>query len=77
MPIDPAIVQGLTIGGAAFAFFLMLKWLADGRFHTDSEVQGLKQDKVDMLALNKELTAALKRSNELLKKALERGQASE
>jgi hypothetical protein len=68
---DPSVVNLLLVTGAAGAFFLVLKWLADGRFHTDSEVVGLRQDKEALLAVNQSQADALKKSNELLAKALE------
>lgn len=66
---DP--IQLLTLTGAAGAFFLFIKWIADGKFHSHSEVEGLRQDKVELLAVNKEQAAALKASNDLLAKVLD------
>lgn len=70
--IDPGVINLFLVTGAAGAFFLVLKWVTDGKLHTDSEVTGLRQDKADLLSLNKAQADALKRSNELLSKALER-----
>lgn len=66
-----AILQLLTISGAAGAFFLVLKWLADGKFHTHSEVQGLRDDKKALLAVNKDQAEALRASNVLHERALD------
>lgn len=67
--LDPAITNLILVGGAAGAFFVVLWWLIGGKLHTDSEVQGLKQDKADLLAINKAQAEALKDSNAALAKA--------
>lgn len=61
--MDPNAIQLITVGGAAGAFFLVLKWLADGKFHTDSEVVGLRADKQALLDINKEQASALRQAN--------------
>lgn len=81
MPGDPtvtSIITLLTVGGAAGAFYVILRWLIDGKLHTHSEVEGLQRDKADLLAVNKtqadaleRSNSALERSNNLLEKALE------
>ncbi len=68
---ETSIFQLITIGGAAGAFFLMIKWIADGRFHTHSEVEGLRQDKADLLKINADQSEALKTSNRLLEEAIQ------
>lgn len=73
--LDQSVLQLLLVTGAAGAFALVLKWLADGKFHTDSEVIGLRQDKEALLAVNREQAAALRKSNELLEQALKRRNA--
>ena len=69
--MDPSLVQALTVGGAAVAFFLVLKWIIDGKLHTHSEVEGLRQDKIDLLQINKDQSAALAASTEAHAKSLE------
>lgn len=69
---DPSVINLILVTGAAGAFFLVLKWLADGRLHTDSEVEGLRADKEALLGVNKAQADALRRSNELLSKSLGR-----
>lgn len=73
--VDPGIVNLLLVTGAAGAFFLVLKWLADGRFHTDSEVQGLRADKESLLAVNRDQAEALRDANKLLAEAIKRRNA--
>lgn len=68
---DPNVINLILVTGAAGAFFLVLKWLAEGKFHTHSEVQGLGEDKRALLAINKDQAEALKHSNELHEIALE------
>ena len=69
--MDGSVLQLLLVTGAAGAFFLVLKWLADGKFHTHSEVAGLREDKKTLLAINKTTAEALKQSNELHQRALD------
>jgi hypothetical protein len=57
-------VQAVVAGGAAAALFWVLKLVTDGKLHSSSETDGLKQDKADLLQLNKDLTEALKASNQ-------------
>lgn len=56
----------ITIGGAAGALLLVLKYLTDKppKLHTHSEVEGLQQDKADLLKITKGLTESLRTSNE-------------
>lgn len=74
---EASVLQLITVGGAAGAFFMMIKWIADGRFHTHSEVEGLRQDKADLLKVNAAQADALKESNNLLAEALKHNRASE
>lgn len=69
--MDGNILQLLLVTGAAGAFFLVLKWLADGKFHTHSEVVGLREDKEALLAVNRAQAEALKQSNDLHQRALD------
>jgi hypothetical protein len=64
--MEAQIIQVITVAGAAGAFFLVLKWIVDGKLHSDSETAGLRQDKADLLKINADQSEALKRSNELL-----------
>lgn len=68
---DPNVINLVLVTGAAGAFFLVLKWLADGKFHTHSEVVGLREDKKALLAVNRAQAEALKASNELHEAALD------
>jgi hypothetical protein len=64
--MDATILQLLTVGGAAGALGWVLRLLTASKpgLHTASEVRGLKQDKVDLLAIVKTLTESLRDSNE-------------
>lgn len=64
--MDPSIIQLITVGGAAGALFWVLKLATDGKLHTSSETDGLRQDKVDLLRVNETQGKALKASNEQL-----------
>lgn len=57
-------IQFLMLGGAAGALFWVLKLAVDGKLHTSSETDGLRQDKVDLLKINETQGQALKASNE-------------
>jgi len=70
--METGIIQIVTTAGAAGAFFLVLKWIVDGKLHSDSETKGLREDKADLLRINEEQSQALKKSNDLLEKALAR-----
>lgn len=74
---ETSVLQLITITGAAGAFFWMIKWIADGRFHTHSEVEGLRQDKADLLKINEQQSEALKATNELLAEAIRHNRASD
>lgn len=70
--MDAQFIQIVTVAGAAGAFFIVLKWVVDGKLHSDSEVVGLRQDKADLLKLNTEQAEAMKRSTALLEKLVDR-----
>lgn len=74
--MDAQIIQIVTVAGAAGAFFIVLKWVVDGKLHSDSEVVGLRQDKADLLKLNTEQAEAMKRSTALLEKLVDRRRES-
>jgi hypothetical protein len=69
MPSD--VTTLIITGGAAGAFFLVLKWIVDGKLHSHSEVGGLQQDKKDLLTINSTLSSALDKSNDQLKMIIE------
>lgn len=59
--MDP--IQIITLGGAAGMAYFVLKWLVDGKLHTHSEVEGLRQDKAELWAANKLLAEANAEAN--------------
>jgi hypothetical protein len=74
--IDPktldAISQLLLQGGAIVALVWVVLLLTGGKLHTSSEIEGLRQDKEDLLAVNTRMSAALELSNDLLKSIIEK-----
>ena len=66
--MDP--ISLITVGGAAGVAVWVLKLITDGRLHSSSEVDGLRQDIVDLKKVNTTLSNALKSSNELLPEIL-------
>ena len=60
--MDP--LQLILSTGAAGALFYIVKLLVDGKLHTNSEVDGLKADKADLLKINAAQADALRQSNE-------------
>lgn len=62
--MDP--YQAIVLGGAAGALFWVLKLVTDGKLHSSSETDGLRQDKVDLLKINETQGKALRASNEQL-----------
>ena len=62
--MDP--YQVIVLGGAAGALFWVLKLITDGKLHSSSETEGLRQDKVDLLKINETQGRALRASNEQL-----------
>jgi hypothetical protein len=65
---DP--IQLLVLTGAAGAFLWVLKQIIDGKLHSSSETDGLRQDKVDLLRINGGLNDGLKASNAQLTEIL-------
>lgn len=66
--MDP--LQLITIGGAAGAFLYVLHLLATGKFHTHSEVEGLRADKTDLWKANRTLQSSLDAANRSLAEIL-------
>lgn len=64
--------QLLVTGGAAGALFYVLRLIVEGRLHSDSEINGLREDKKQLLAANARLATGVDHSNTLLQKVLER-----
>jgi DUF1009 family protein len=69
IPADPA--QMIAVLGAAGALLYVLKLIVDGKLHSNSEVEGLRQDKKDLLAINAILTSAIDKSNDQLTMIIE------
>jgi len=74
--VDPktleAISQLLLQGGAIVALVWVVLLLTGGKLHTSSEIEGLRQDKEALLAVNERVSTALALSNELLKSIIEK-----
>lgn len=68
MPDNPLSL--VTLLGAAGALLYVLKLIVDGKLHSSSEVDGLKQDKKDLIESNEDLTQALGAANQQLSVAL-------
>jgi hypothetical protein len=66
-------VSVVLTGSAAAALFWTIKQLISGNLHTNSEVDGLHQDKKDLLMVNRDLSEALDTSNHLLEEAIRQG----
>lgn len=71
MPTTTDPVQIVTLLGAAGALFYVLRLLVDGKLHTNSEIEGLRQDKKDLLAINAILSSAIDKSNDQLTMIIE------
>lgn len=69
--MSPDPIQLITVLGAAGALFYVLKLIVDGKLHSNSEVDGLRQDKKDLLVINATLLDALDKSNDQLKMIIE------
>ena len=67
--MDP--LQLIITGGAAGALFYVLKLLVDGKLHTSSEVDGLRDDKSKLFGANGRLAAALEQTNALLRDVID------
>jgi hypothetical protein len=61
-----AITQLILQGGAIVVLVWVVMLLTSGKLHTSSEIDGLRKDKDDMLAINKRMSEALEQSNKLL-----------
>ena len=75
--VDPDTLKAITDliiqGGAIVVLVWVVNLLLSGKLHTDSEVDGLRRDKADLLVANKDLSEALDQNTELLRLAIERG----
>jgi len=67
-----AISQLILQGGAIVVLIWVVTLLTGGKLHTSSEIDGLRKDKEDLLAMNKRIADALEQSNELLEKHIGR-----
>lgn len=74
--MSPEAIEGFTAliiqGGAIVVLVWVVSMIVSGKLHTESEVEGLRQDKTDLLAVNKNLSDALATTNELLRVAIRR-----
>lgn len=66
--MDPALLQFLTVLGAAGALVWILRPMLP--LHSDSEVQGLRADKVELMAEVKESRAVMAEVAPLLRDVL-------
>lgn len=66
-----SVIQLIVVSGAAGAFFLVLRWIVEGKLHAKSEVDGLKADKKELISSNRELREANAEANKGLSEALE------
>jgi hypothetical protein len=68
--IDAKAIESLSQlilqGGAIVALVWVVVLLTSGKLHTSSEVDGLRKDKDELLAINKRMSDALDQSNDLL-----------
>ena len=75
--MDPKVVEQISSlivqGGAIVVLVWVVTLLTGGKLHTDSEVEGLRKDKADLLVVNKGLSDALAQTNELLRISIDRG----
>ena len=75
--MDPGTIEQFTRliiqGGAIVALVWVIILMVTGRLHTSSEVEGLRKDKEDLLAVNADQARALDKSNELLDRVVQRG----
>ena len=67
-------IQLIATTGAAGVLFYVLKWVVDGKLHNNSEVDGLRQDKKDLLRINASLSEALRSTNAQLEHRISRTQ---
>lgn len=66
----PDPTQLILTGGAVAALVWIIRLIVDGKLHSNSEVEGLRKDKADLLAVNERLGEALETSNRLLEQAI-------
>lgn len=66
---DPSQII-LTLG-AAGALFYVLKLIVDGKLHSSSEVDGIRADKKELLAVNARMADAIDKSNDQLTMIIE------
>ena len=65
-----AISAIILQGGAAVALIWVITLLTGGKLHTSSEIDGLREDKANLLAVNERMSKALEASNELLDRVI-------
>ena len=71
MPLPDTILQLILQLGAAGALIWVLKLIVDGKLHSHSEVEGLRNDKTQLLEVNEVQGEALKAANSQLETVLE------
>lgn len=62
--MEASIIQFVTVLGAAGALLWVLNQIIAGKLHSSSEVDGLKQDKADLLDIVQSQGEALRKTNE-------------
>ena len=65
-----AVSQLLLTGGAAVALLWVITLIVSGKLHSSSEVDSLRQDKKDLLAINEKHAEAQEVANRLLERAI-------
>lgn len=63
-------INFIMVGGAAGALFYVLRLLVEGRLHTHSEVEGLRQDKADLFQANTALVGTVRETQVTLGEVL-------
>lgn len=71
MPAD--LISLIATGGAAGAFFYVLKWIVDGKLHSNSELAGKDAQIADLKAANTDLIAANVTANATLAAVISAG----
>jgi hypothetical protein len=64
------IITAIIVTGAAGAFFWVLRQIIDGKLHSSSEVDGLRQDKADLLRINAAISKQLADTNSQLREVI-------
>lgn len=59
------------VAGASGALFWVLRLVVDGKLHTSSEVDGLREDKTELLKVNGDLQRALSEQNEQIERLVD------